>query len=99
MQGFTTNDVPANFVPVTGTHYRIVSIADPSKCLTVAQDHGLLLKTYTGDASQRFTVMPQNGKFAFIVQSTSTALCVYLDNKQDGGLIKVDGGKHDSSWF
>jgi hypothetical protein len=86
MQGFSNyshfSDVPSHFVPQGNTHYRIVSALDITKALTVAgPNHTLTINNYTGDASQRFIIMPQGKKYALVVQSTNTALCIYFDNK------------------
>ena len=83
MQGFNNNnEVPPQFVPLGNTHYRIVSAFNPNFALTVSgNNHALALGTYTGDASQRFVIAVQGNKYAFIVQSSNTALCVLHDKK------------------
>lgn len=104
MQAFFANivlsDVPSHFVPQGNTHYRIVAAKETSKALTVVGGtHNLTISTFKNDASQRFTIIPQGNKYAFVVQSTSTALCIYYDNKQNCAEVRADPGKHDSSWF
>ena len=99
MQGFNNNGlVLEHFVPQVNTHYRIVSVLDPSKALTISNNK-LTINTYTKDNSQHFTIGSQGDKYAFIVQSTNTGLCVYFDKSDNGADVVTDGGLHNSSWF
>ena len=105
MQGFSNysqhSEVPQYFAPQPNTFYRIVNSRETSKALTIANDsfHTLTISNYQGQPNQKFQIIQQANKYAFIVQSTQTALCIFQDNSQDGGRVLVDPGKHLSSWF
>ena len=92
-------DVPAQFAPVNGTDYRIVSVANGSRALTVSKENRLTLGDYVGDGSQKFRVFQNGAKVAFVVQSTGTGLCVSSDSKDNGADFLADPGQHPSSWF
>lgn len=70
-----------------------------SKALTIGNDHGARISDYTGDASQRFMIMQEGGKFAFVVSSFQEGLCVFKDGQENGAKIVSDSGRHPSSWF
>lgn len=91
--------MPPNFVS-SNTQYKILSAINTSKALTVGNnDHGARISDYTGDASQRFTIVQDGAKFALVVSSLQEALCVFKDGQENGGKIVSDSGKHPSSWF
>lgn len=92
-------DVPSQFAPVNGTDYRIVSVLNTNKALTVNKENKLVVSDYTGDATQKFKFFQNGTKVAFVVQSTNTGLCVYMDSKDDGAVVQSDPGQHPSSWF
>jgi hypothetical protein len=97
-QGFNKNEVPSHFTPLGNTYYSVVSILDNSKALTIINNI-LMLTNYKGDSSQRFTILPQGNKYAFLVQSTKTGLCVFY-NKHDSGIeLVADPNQQPSSWF
>jgi hypothetical protein len=95
----TFQEVPANFTSTNNTTYKILSAVNTSKALTVGNDHSARISDYTGDASQRFMIMQDGAKFAFVVGSFQEGLCVLKDAQENGGKIVSDSGKHASSWF
>ncbi len=64
----TFQEVPASFTPANTT-YKILSALNTTKALTVGNDHTVRISDYTGDASQRFMIMQDGAKFAFVVGS------------------------------
>jgi hypothetical protein len=73
---------------------------DNTKALTISgNNHSLSIANYTGDNSQRFLIVPQGNKYALVVQSSSTGLCILYDKQDNGAEIRADPGKHTSSWF
>lgn len=73
-------EVPANFTP-TNTLYKVLSVLNTTKALTVSNDRTLRLSDYTGDASQKFTLYPEGNKVAFVVSSLQEGLCVLKDSQ------------------
>lgn len=59
----------------------------------------ITIKTFVGDATQKFSIYTEQGKFAFVASSTQSGLCIFQDNKNNCGEAVTDGGKHPSSWF
>ena len=76
----TFPEVPVAFAP-TNTTYKILSALNTSKALTVGNDRALRISDYNGDASQRFSIFQDNGKFAFVVNSFQEGLCVFKDGQ------------------
>ncbi len=99
MQGFSnfSFEVQHQFVPIPNTHYRIVSAKEHNKAFTIMKDHHhqrLAIGDYVGDASQRFTFVQQGNKFAFVVQSSNSALYINHHKHQNGAHVEADGGQH-----
>lgn len=104
MQGFSnfTMEVPNHFVPQINTLYRVVSVKEPSKAFTVIQGKHrfkLCISEYLGDPSQKFTFFTQGNKFAFVSQSSNTALYIPEHKQHNGAHIVTDAGQHPSNWF
>jgi hypothetical protein len=92
-------DVPANFKANPNKQYRVVSVIDRSKGFTIdPQSHKLIIKTFSGEPSQRFNIHQENNKFAFLVDNQQ-GLCVTGDKQDNAVPIVADPGKHASSWF
>lgn len=70
--------MPSNFVS-SNTQYKILSAMNTSKALTIGNDHGARISDYTGESSQRFMIMQDGPKFAFVVSSFQEGLCVFKD--------------------
>jgi hypothetical protein len=100
MQGFSLysymSQVPGQFVSQPNTMYRIVNLKEPNKAFTVTKDaeNKLTISDYIGDLSQKFIIMPNGNKYAIIVQTSTTAICIYHDNPQNGGKVVADPGQH-----
>lgn len=77
----------------------MVSVLDENKCLTVNQEGKLQIHTFKNEPTQIFQIREQNNKFAFVVQSQDSALCIFQDKADNGAQIIVDKDQHPSSWF
>jgi hypothetical protein len=91
-------EVPSKFV-AANTAYKILSVLNTGKALTVSNDKGLKISDYIGDPSQKFNIYQDGSKLAFVVTSSQEGLCVIKDSQENGGRIVADSGKHPSSWF
>ena len=73
-QIYTPNNapqVPAVFVPVSGTQYKIINFEQPTKCLSVDKNtKNLNYAAYTGEPNQKFVIFQNGTKFAFVDQFT-----------------------------
>jgi len=92
-------DLPAVFEPKPNTHYKIASVLDENQCLTVNQEGKLQIHAFKNQPNQKFSVRWENKKFAFVVQSIESALCIFQDKQDNGAQIIVDKDQHASSWF
>jgi hypothetical protein len=92
-------DLPAVFEPKPNTPYKVVSVLDETKCLTVSQDGKLQIHTFKNEPNQKFNIRWEGKKFAFVVQSLDSALCLFQDKQDNGAQIIVDKDQHTSSWF
>ena len=94
-------EVPHKIDIFPNVHYRIVSAARPRKALTVNSqgEPKCRLKAYNNDGFQRFKVMQENNKYAFVTAANNTALCVYKDEQFKDAHIVADAGQHQGSWF
>lgn len=88
MQGFnnpyySSPEVAAHFIPQPNALYRVVNVKEQHKALTVTNDneHKLTLSDYNNSLNQKFVIIPQGNRYAFVVQSTSTALCIFYDSR------------------
>ena len=78
-------EVPAEFKPVPNTTYKILSAKDnKTKALTIDKTtNKLVVRTYTGDATQKFNIYQNGDKVAFVVQSTNYGMCIKGDNVEN----------------
>jgi hypothetical protein len=88
----------AYFNPVAGTSYKILSVLDGKKALTVGGSFQLRLEDFKERDTQKFQIILQNGKYAF-VSIQSTALCVSNQNTNNGPYLRFDAGQYSSSFF
>lgn len=73
---------------------------NPTKAFTIDKTtNKLSIKTYSGDANQKFNIYTEQNKFAFVASFNQWGLCIYKDSKQSMGEPVVDGSRHPSSWF
>lgn len=92
-------NVPNRFKPDPNTTYKIVSILNKNIALTVdPQSKNVVVKKFTGDENQKFTVHLEKHKYA-LVTPNKNALCVFGDKHDNAAHIVSDPGKHNSSWF
>ena len=92
-------EVPAVFAPKPNTSYKVVSVLDKTKCLTVGNDGKLHINSFKSENNQKFAIHADNNKFAFVVASNNSGLCIFQDKQDNGAHIITDAGKHGSSWF
>ena len=91
-------DVPAKFQPQPKTSYKVVSVLDEDKCLSV-KDNKVELGTFKGDKTQIFDIHCEQDKYAFVCTANNSGLCIFEDKQDNGAQIVTDAGKHTSSWF
>jgi hypothetical protein len=92
-------EVPADFQPKPNTFYKVVSVMNDEKVLTVGKDNILHLDTFKKEANQKFSLSWDKNKYALVVASTKGGLCIFQDKKDNGAQITTDAGTHLSSWF
>lgn len=71
--------MPVNFVPAN-TSYKILTVLNTGKALTVSNDKTIKISDYIGDPSQKFNVYQEGGKLALVVSSFQEGLCVAKDS-------------------
>ena len=55
---------------------------NPTKAFTIDKTtNKLSIKTYSGDANQKFNIYTEQNKFAFVASFNQWGLCIYKDNK------------------
>jgi hypothetical protein len=91
--------ITTDFQPAPNSSYKIVSVQDESKCITVGPDGILHLNTFKKEPSQKFTFNQNNNRFSLNVTSTKNYLCIYQDKKDNGLKIITDPATQASSWF
>ncbi len=88
------------FIPKDKAIYKIVSILDQSKALTVnSTSNKAEIQGYNGSPNQKFNIYTQGNKVAFVLVGNQNALCVLEDKPDSRTPIVGDPGKHASSWF
>jgi hypothetical protein len=64
------------FNPDPNTFYKVVSVIDGNKSLTISSEQKLVLGDFTGADSQKFHVYLNNGKYAFVSPNNSALFVV-----------------------
>jgi len=86
------NSVKSNyfFNPNPNIFYKIVSVKDATKCLTVKKggQHALKIDDYKGKENQIFRIFIINGKY--VINTEGWALHIKNENHSDGGIIIPD---------
>lgn len=91
--------MPANLKPDANTAYKIVSILNSKKVLTIDPKKGeVSIKDFTGSDNQKFNIFLEKHKYAFITPN-KYALCIFGDKQDNDAPVVSDPGKHNSSWF
>ena len=93
-------EVPKVFTAKAGTAYKINSLLQQNKVLTVSNDKKLHINSYKGEISQKFNVyVDKAGKVALVACSNNSGLCILKDDKNNGAQVVTDSDKKGSSWF
>ena len=92
-------DVPEHLETKPKKSYKIYSVQDEDMVLSVSQENKLAIAKWSGDASQKFHIHHENGKYAFVVESLNAGICLFQDKKDNAVQVITDAGKHESSWF
>ena len=86
------------FNPQPSKFYKVVSVLDGNKALTLTAEQKLVISDFTGSDSQKFHVYLNNGKYAFVTPN-NLALFVVNDSAENGAFIKSDPGQHATNFF
>jgi hypothetical protein len=92
-------EVPANFTPFANTTYKIVSVLDKSKALSVDQGNKVVVHTFNNEPSQKFNIFLEHHKYGFTATHNHAGLSVNGDTKDNAAEIVAVPGKHHSNWF
>lgn len=91
-------NVPANLKPDPNTNYKIVSILNKNKALTINQKGEAVLQKFAATDNQKFNIHHEKHKYA-LVTPNKNALCIFGDKQENDAHVVSDPGKHNSSWF